>query len=716
MVIFALLLAGLPAGASPGDAGPESLSGSFVAFQPAAGGDACYTPGTAQTFCFTAETYTDDWEYAYDLWMRFPADWSVSNVYVQGTPYCEVGGFADPGDFEWAFVTAPYEVQITHTREMDTVDHCVAVYCFGVTSGSGDPYALESWFWSGDGWGDPPYNPCSSDGYTPGGQPLCDESILSPAAVPPCTWPAGLYVEPGQVLLEGCNGVPQPATFSVTNRTGAAGTFDVVYSVPTGNGSLTGPSTLTIGDGETVPLDVELAPELCAGAGDLVEGLLQISSDDYAAEAGLQEIVMAGDWELAEPSPESDFGWAVVSATDPGDSLEYLYVFGSVRQRIYRYDPRNDSWATLAQLPGRLFEASDGVAYAGHLYARTDGQGTITQSLFDYDIAANTWSAAAVPEQFFDRSYYEAVELGGWLYFIGGTLLPDDLTTNQVDRYDPLTGTWEAAAPMLHNRASAASWVYGGRIYVAGGYDDNGDLQSTEVYDPATDTWTIDPAFPDLPATWFGAADAALHGNQLWMMGGYYSFSESNRTAYWSPSDGAWHMGPRLAQVVVDTEADLLAGHLHVVGGAFLGVTNHNQRMVECPTCLSWAKLVNGQPWQAGVPVVVQTHDLLTVAETIQGHNFSLAQTWDPARLELVDYQAGDGVVVADEDSLEWQVPYGAPAPHTLTQTFRVLPGSWTEATLEEVLWSEGVPVDAKPVLFAREGCFLYLPLIVRDR
>lgn len=702
MVIFALLLAGLPAGASPAGAGPESLSGSFVAFHPAAGGDACFTPGTAQTFCFTAETYTDDWEYAYDLWVRFPADWSVSDVYVQGTPVCEIGGFADPDDFSWAFVTAPHEVQITHTREMDTVDHCVAVYCFEVTSGSGAPYAQESWYWSGDGWGDPPYNPCSSDTYTPAGQPLCDESALPPAAVPPCTWPPGLYIEPGQMLLEGCNGVPQPASFSVTNRTGAAGTFDVTYSVLTGNGALTGPATITIGDGETASLDVELTPDLCTGAGDLVEGLLQVSSNDYAAEAGLQETVAMGSWANRAPAPVSDFAWAAVSATDPDDGLEYLYVFGSVRQRIYRYDPRLDTWETLALLPGRLYEASDGVAFAGHLYARTDGQGTVTQSLFDYDIAADSWSAEVVPAQHFDRSYYEAVELDGWLYFIGGTLLPDDVTTNQVDRYDPATGTWEAVAPMLHNRASASSWAYDGRIYVAGGYDDNGDLQTTEVYDPSTNTWAVDPAFPALPATWFGAADAVLHGDRLWMMGGYYSFSESNRTAYWSASEGAWHMGPRLAHVVVDTEADLLAGHLHVVGGAFLGVTDHNQQMVECPSCLSWDKLVNGQPWQAGVPVVVQTHDLVTVTETVLGHNFALSEGWDPARLELVDYQAGDGVVVADADSLQWQVPYGAPAPHTLTQTFRVLPCTWTETIIAESLWSEGVQVGSKPLLIEK--------------
>lgn len=70
----------------------SSLSGSFVAFDPAVGGDASYAPGSNQTFCFSAESFTDDWEWANTLWQKFPEDWEVTDVNVQGTPYCEEGG------------------------------------------------------------------------------------------------------------------------------------------------------------------------------------------------------------------------------------------------------------------------------------------------------------------------------------------------------------------------------------------------------------------------------------------------------------------------------------------------------------------------------------------------------------------------------------------------------------------------------------------------
>ncbi len=96
--------------AQPAGGGIESLSGSFVVFDPSAGGDACYTPGISQTLCFRAESLTNDWEYVYNLWQRFPTDWTVSNVYVQGTPSCT--GSGSWGTFSWSFETSPYEVNI----------------------------------------------------------------------------------------------------------------------------------------------------------------------------------------------------------------------------------------------------------------------------------------------------------------------------------------------------------------------------------------------------------------------------------------------------------------------------------------------------------------------------------------------------------------------------------------------------------------------------
>jgi len=115
---------------SPGDTnggGIDSLSSSFVVFDPSVGGNSSFIPGQSQTFCFRAESFTNDWGYAFNVWQRFPTDWTVTNVYVQGTPTCDSTGYF--GSFSWSWETSPYEVNINHPRNhANPTDHCIAYY------------------------------------------------------------------------------------------------------------------------------------------------------------------------------------------------------------------------------------------------------------------------------------------------------------------------------------------------------------------------------------------------------------------------------------------------------------------------------------------------------------------------------------------------------------------------------------------------------------
>jgi len=180
-------LAALPAAPAELPGGPESIAGSYVYLNSVISPDDCFVRSHSQTFCFQAISYTDDWDYVYYLWQRFPDDWTVQNVYLQGTPYCVNGGTFE--GFAW-WAPASNEVRIQHVRyHANPSDTCSAYYCFEVTSGSPSPggsYAAVSWYWISSVYGSPPYYPCSSDGYTPAGQQPCDESITPPAFIGRC--------------------------------------------------------------------------------------------------------------------------------------------------------------------------------------------------------------------------------------------------------------------------------------------------------------------------------------------------------------------------------------------------------------------------------------------------------------------------------------------------------------------------------------------------
>lgn len=168
---------------NPDGASSRSLTGSYVAFDPTAGGDLYYqTGGGTYNFAFLAYSYSPDWEYVYELWLQFPSGWVVNNVTVNGTPNCSSGTW---GPFSWSGA-GTNTADIYHPRYHDSGGStCTAHYMVNVTiPGSSTGDADISWYWDGDGFASTPHNPCSSDQYTPPGTSPCDEWINPPAMVP----------------------------------------------------------------------------------------------------------------------------------------------------------------------------------------------------------------------------------------------------------------------------------------------------------------------------------------------------------------------------------------------------------------------------------------------------------------------------------------------------------------------------------------------------
>jgi hypothetical protein len=68
---------------------------------------------------------------------------------------------------------------------------------------------------------------------------------------------------------------------------------------------------------------------------------------------------------------------------------------------------------------------------------------------------------------------------GGW----GGGLSGREL--NSAELYDPATGSWTATGPLNTARfAHAATLLPGGRVLVAAGADSSGPLNSAELFQP----------------------------------------------------------------------------------------------------------------------------------------------------------------------------------------------------------------------------------------
>jgi Kelch motif len=104
---------------------------------------------------------------------------------------------------------------------------------------------------------------------------------------------------------------------------------------------------------------------------------------------------------------------------------------------------------------------------------------------------------------------------------------------------------WTTLAKSPLKRTEVAAGVLGGKIWVLGGFADNGAPQTDVIiYDPGADKWSAGPKLPEAlhhPA-------AASDGNRLWVVGGYIAAAQSTPTAAvrYIDSGGTWRDGPPL--------------------------------------------------------------------------------------------------------------------------------------------------------------------------
>ncbi|GEM_PF-734329 len=524
-------------GAPASSQGIQSLSGSFVIFDPSVGGDSCFVPGTAQTFCFRAESFSPDWEYVYNLWQKFPADWTVNNVYVQGTPACTSTGTW--GTFGWAFQTSPYEVNISHTRfHANGGDHCTAFYCFDVTSGTGTPDALESWYWDGDGYNAAPHNPCSSDSYTPAGQNACDEAVNTLAAIPACVLPP-VMLTPDLLEKRECACGAQDYLLTAWNNAGYNTNIQLTYTLVAGVGSCTGPSAINVPDGANANFLVSVLP--VGQPGDTV--VCEVHAEDAANPANNDTSIIvveliAGSfdpagWQLGPIVGATPNQWAGATVgTNPAASGPVGYVVGGLTTGssiltpdLQMFDPASGTWTQLADLPNPRFSPVvgwiNGLLYAAGGY---DAAFSATADLQVYDPATDTWDNTTPADLPNIRGGGAggvgacASGTGDCLFHVGGG--PDGTfanTTLETWEYDPSTGAWTqldnkpaGSSPDGHLLGAGVSCL--GQVYVGGDYRGYHHFFRLDATQPSGSQWV---QLADIPAG-AGAMTPALVCKEDW--------------------------------------------------------------------------------------------------------------------------------------------------------------------------------------------------------
>ena len=153
------------------------------------------------------------------------------------------------------------------------------------------------------------------------------------------------------------------------------------------------------------------------------------------------------------------------------------------------------------------------------LYKRSDRNG----SLF--------WEEKA-PVSVGRNSADGVVVMGEKLHFIAGYGYIDGASKKITESYDPKTNTWKNLQSLNYSRAGVATASLGGKIYAFGG-EDRSDL---EIYDPLSNTWTLD-SDNNLPSIDKGGSAITIE-NKMYFIDGNGT-GESRMFAY-DPVSSEW--------------------------------------------------------------------------------------------------------------------------------------------------------------------------------
>ncbi|WP_437806597.1 kelch repeat-containing protein [Sorangium sp. So ce1078] len=355
--------------------------------------------------------------------------------------------------------------------------------------------------------------------------------------------------------------------------------------------------------------EVRLREVGTSGPGTIVDGAVHYGRSVGAsfwrtAAGGIEEwlVVQPG----AVPDGEPVAVWEVEGAAprQRGDAVEVVDAGGVARLRVTA--PRafaaggREIEARLEVRDGAivlLVEASGGMAlvdplwlpaatmivgrYWGHtatllgdgriLIAGGEGPAPLAEVEL-YDPITDSWTAAAAMNN--ARTGHTATVLGdGRVLVAGGQWEPEwdgDRTDpiDSVELYDPITDSWTAAAPLRSARHHhTATLLDDGRVLVVGGSGYGGiSLDSAEVYDPATDSWTA--AAPMLTVRTHHTATLLGDGQVLVAGGSGEGDSDLYSAELYDPVTSSWLAAPPMSiGRRYHTATPLDDGRVLVVGG-----------------------------------------------------------------------------------------------------------------------------------------------------
>ncbi|KAA9007705.1 hypothetical protein F4V43_04285 [Paenibacillus spiritus] len=254
------------------------------------------------------------------------------------------------------------------------------------------------------------------------------------------------------------------------------------------------------------------------------------------------------------------------------------------------------------------------------------------------------------------------VEYGGKIYAFGGVGNSDQAANGIKQKttyvYDPSSDLWSKKSDMPTARAAATAAVVGNKIYVIGGYYDNASgtpvrTPKVEVYSPDSDTWTTTTPMK-AGRSW---AASAVVGDNIYVVGGATDINVFVSTVEaFNTTTGVWSTKTNLPVIANGPVGAVNNGKIYILGGLKTPTTPQitSDTIYEYDPILNiWEAKANLQNAPHGAAVATLNGKIYILGGKNGSTVLSTVQIYDPAKnnvssfTNLTDsrYQSGAAVV-----------------------------------------------------------------------
>jgi N-acetylneuraminic acid mutarotase len=325
-----------------------------------------------------------------------------------------------------------------------------------------------------------------------------------------------------------------------------------------GGGGSSEPSPVTLQSVAVTPG----SPMLSVGAEQ------QLSATGTYSDSTTKDLTALATWTSSSTSVAEVAG-GIVTGVSPG-STTIVATYNAVSGKDSITVPTS-TWTSAATAPFYLDAPTATLLNDGTVLVDGGDPRLSPPGAAVFDPTTNSWSAAGVPAT--ARMYATATLLmDGRVLVAGGSVLNTaaqpggnpTLFLASTELYDPATKTWSAGATLPGPREShAAVLLPGGNVLLVGGDDGDNALTDALIYDPTTNTWT---SIPTLLTIGSSPTATVLQSGKVIVTANLLPVAYSQ---IFDPAAGTWSNGSNMNNLhLLGATATLLSdGRVLVAGG-----------------------------------------------------------------------------------------------------------------------------------------------------